>query len=81
MKSGDENKEYLIALDRSNLSITVRSFASLQLYPPDGYSNHVLTCQTIEDQEIFGILKAAYESTYAEALEKKRQYDNRPNKI
>lgn len=81
MKSGESDTEYLMELDRSNLIVSSKYFVSTTMYPPDGYSSMVLNCELIDDENLLTTLKSAYEYTLSETAEKKRQYDNRPNKI
>ena len=81
LRSGEENTTYLMEIDRATLFVSTRYFVSKQMYPPDGYSEMGLNCQSIEDDQLWENLKNAYEITFSEAAEKKRQYDSRPNKI
>ena len=81
LKSGEDNTIYYMDIDRSTLLVATKYFSSKQLYPPDGFSEMNLSCQPIDDDSLFETLKNAYDSTYAETVEKKRQYENRPNKI
>ncbi len=81
LKSGEDDLTYYMDIDRSTLSVSTKYFASKQLYPPDGFSEMNLSCQTVDDDSVFQTLKNGYDSTYAETAEKKRQYENRPNKI
>ena len=81
LRSGEEDKTYFMEIDRSSLFVTTKYFVSKQMYPPDGFSEMGLNCQPIEDEQLLETLKNAYEITFSEAVERKRQYDNRPNKI
>ena len=81
MKKGYDETVYYLNLDRSSLNGLIKHFASLQLYPPDGFSQMGLNCEPIDDPDLFDVLKQNYELSKAEALEKKRDYENRPNKI
>ena len=81
LKSGNIPTIYLMEIDRSTLQVEVKYFASINLYPPDGYYTMILRCQTTDDNNLINMLKNAYDSTQAEESEKKRQYDARPNKI
>jgi hypothetical protein len=81
MQSGDDETVHYLSLDRSSLYAVLKRFASLELYPPDGFSQMGLNCEPIDDPDLFDVLNQAYESTKTEALEKKREYENRPNKI
>jgi len=81
MKKGYDETVYYLNLDRSSLNGFIKYFASMQLYPPDGFSQMGLNCEPVDDPDLFDVLEQAYESTKAEALEKKREYENRPNKI
>jgi hypothetical protein len=81
LRSGEDDTTYFMEIDRSSLFVTTKYFVSRQMYPPDGFSEMGLNCQQIEDQQLFETLKNAYEITFSEAVERKRQYDNRPNKI
>ena len=81
LRSGEEDKTYFMEIDRSSLFVTTKYFVSKQMYPPDGFSEMGLNYQSIEDEQLLETLKNAYEITFSEAVERKRQYDNRPNKI
>lgn len=80
MQSGDDETVHYLNLDRSSLCAVIKRFASLELYPPDGFSQMGLNCEPVDDSDLFDVLEQAYESTKAKALEKKREYENRPNK-
>jgi hypothetical protein len=81
LRSGEEDTTYFMEINRSNLFVSARYFVSKQMYPPDGFSEMSLNCQTIDDEQLLATLKNAYETTYSETADKKRQHDNRPNKI
>jgi hypothetical protein len=81
MKEGDSELPHYLEIDRSNLYSIKKYFVSRDLYPPDGFSTMGMTCQFVDEPDMFNILKQGYESTLSEGKRKKQEYDSRPNKI
>jgi hypothetical protein len=81
LRSGDEERTHFMEINRSNLFVSTGYFVSKQMYPPDGFLEMGLNCETIEDDKILSTLINAYDTTFIETQEKKIQYENRPNKI
>ena len=42
---------------------------------------YIYRCDKIDDTQIFGELKKRFDATRARALDEKKNYDNRPNKL